>query len=330
MWTAEQHAAITFRGQLWVAAAAGSGKTSVLVERLIHRITAPEEPEDIDRFLVVTFTKAAANEMRERIGKALDDALFREQESREVERLLRQRTLLHRASITTLHSFCLELIRKYFYQLELDPAFRVADQAEADLLRLDVLEDLFETRYVRVDLAFLKLVLRLYSFAYSQPHPAVWLAKLDKAYGWNDIESLMQSAWGQAVRQGLLDRVSECLSLLERAEQIAQHPGGPFLYAETLQDDLNRVRLLDRALIEGHWAEVEAQFRSAVIYPKLPTIRSKSKKNSVVEIDESLQKELQEECKKMRDEAKKKLNSLNDEVFAYPLEDQLPALLKMG
>lgn len=346
MWTAEQHAAITLRGQLLVAAAAGSGKTAVLVERLIHRITAPEEPEDIDRFLVVTFTKAAANEMRERIGKALDDALFREQESREVERLLRQRTLLHRASITTLHSFCLELIRKYFYQLELDPAFRVADQAEADLLRLDVLEDLFETRYVRVDLAFLKLVdafgsdrddqplmehvLRLYSFAYSQPHPAVWLAKLDKAYGWNDIESMMQSAWGQAVRQGLLDRVSECLSLLERAEQIAQHPGGPFLYAETLQDDLNRVRLLDRALIEGHWAEVEAQFRSAVIYPKLPTIRSKSKKNSVVEIDESLQKELQEECKKMRDEAKKKLNSLNDEVFAYPLEDQLPALLKMG
>ena len=134
-WTAEQDAASSLRGQILVAAAAGSGKTAVLVERLIHRITDPEAPEDVDRFLVVTFTKAAANEMRERIGNALDDVLFREQESREIERLLRQRTLLHRASITTLHSFCLELIRKYFYQLELDPAFRVADQAEADLLR---------------------------------------------------------------------------------------------------------------------------------------------------------------------------------------------------
>lgn len=350
-WTAEQRAAITLRGQLLIAAAAGSGKTAVLVERLIHRITNHEEPQDVDRFLVVTFTKAAANEMRERIGKALDDALFQEQETREVERLLRQRTLLHRASITTLHSFCLELIRKYFYQLELDPAFRVADQAEADLLRQDVVEDLFETRYERVDLAFLKLVdafgsdrddqplmehvLRLYEFAYSQPNPAVWLGELDRAYMWDDIQSMMQSDWGQAVRQGLLDRVSESLNSLERAEQIARRPGGPTLYAETLQDDLNRVRLLNRALIEGHWAQVEAQIKSAVNYPKLPAIRSKSKKSSTsvtvqVEIDESFQKSLQEECKKLRDEAKKKLNSLNDEVFAYPLEDQLPALREMG
>ena len=157
-WTAEQNAAISLRGQLLVAAAAGSGKTAVLVERLIRRITDPEEPVDVDRFLVVTFTKAAANEMRERIGKALDNALFQEQEPGEIERLLHQRNLLYRASITTLHSFCLELIRKYFFQLELDPAFRVADQAEADLLRQDVLEDLFETRYENEDLAFLKLV----------------------------------------------------------------------------------------------------------------------------------------------------------------------------
>jgi len=96
-WTAEQRAAIALRGTILVAAAAGSGKTAVLVERLIQRITDPEEPEDVDRFLVVTFTKAAANEMRERIGKALDDALFHEQETYQVERLLRQRTLLHRA-----------------------------------------------------------------------------------------------------------------------------------------------------------------------------------------------------------------------------------------
>ena len=344
-WTTEQRAAITLRGQVMVAAAAGSGKTAVLVERLIQRITNLEEPEDVDRFLVVTFTKAAANEMRERIGKALDNALFQEHETREVERLLRQRTLLQRASITTLHSFCLELIRKYFYQLELDPAFRVADQAEADLLRQDVLEDLFETKYEGVDPAFLKLVdafgsdrddqplmehiLRLYEFAYSQPNPAVWLDKLDRAYLWDDIDSLMQSPWGQAVRQGLLDLVSESIQLLERAEQITQHSGGPALYAGTLQDDLNRVRLLNHALVEGNWTQIETQHRFAVNFPKLQAIRSKSKKNPIDE-PELCQKLLQEECKKLRDEAKKKLNSLNDEVFAYPLKDQLLALREMG
>ena len=342
-WTAGQRAAMTLRGQILVAAAAGSGKTAVLVERLIHRITGPEDPVDIDRFLVVTFTKAAANEMRERIGKALDEALFRVQEPQEIERLLLQRTLLHQASITTLHSFCLELIRKYFYQLELDPAFRVTDQAEADLLRQDVLEDLFETRYERNDLAFLKLVegfgsdrddlplmehiLRLYEFAFSQPHPSRWLGELEKAYLWDDLESMMRSEWGRAVREGLLDLVSESLNLLERAEQVAQRPEGPTQYALTLQDDINRVDLLKRAIEEGLWTDVEIQFGIAVIYPKLPPIRSSK---GQVARDESYQKSLQEECKKLRDEAKKKLNSLKKEVFAYPIEDQLPALREMG
>jgi len=422
-WTVEQQAAISLRGQLLVAAAAGSGKTAVLVERLIQRITDPVVPVDVDRFLVVTFTKAAASEMRERIGKAIEEALCVAQETGEIERLLRQRTLLQRANITTLHSFCLELIRKYFYLLELDPAFRVADQAEADLLRQDVVEELFEARYERVDLSFLKLVdafgsdrddqplmehvLRLFTFAYSQPHPDVWLGGLELAYEWKDIDSLMLSDWGQAVRLGLLDRVSDSLKLLERAEQISQRPGGPALYADTLQDDLNRVGLLKRALIEGHWVQVEAQFQAAVDYPRLPAARSKAKKKSVAKndlnielasdyvselvqlklnietsvgestsfaakdsyqeraarqnppleafvteaehrvplplvevgvsrldeqgiIDEFLPKNLQEECKKLRDEAKKKLDSLKNEVFAYPLEQQLPALGKMG
>jgi len=361
-WTAEQRAAITLRGQLLVAAAAGSGKTAVLVERLIQRITNPEEPEDVDRFLVVTFTKAAANEMRERIGKALDEALFLAQEPGAVERLLRQRTLLQRANITTLHSFCLELIRKYFYQLELDPAFRVADQAEAELLRQDVVEELFESRYERVDRDFLKLVdafgsdrddqplmehvLRLFTFAYSQPRPDIWLAGLEQAYVWEDIESMIQSDWGQAVCQGLLDLVGESLNSLLLAQEITQRPGGPALYSETLQDDINRVRLLRSALVDGDWARVETEFRSSVNYPRLPSARSKVKKkvannsskpepaaDAVIEQainEESYQKNLQEECKKLRDEAKKKLNSLNDEVFAYPLENQLPALREMG
>lgn len=336
-WTAEQLAAIQLRGQILVAAAAGSGKTAVLVRRLIHRITDLKNPVDVDRFLVVTFTKAAASEMRERIGKALDEALFQELEIEAVERLLHQRTLLQRANITTLHSFCLELIRKNFYQLELDPAFRVADQAEAELLRQDVMEDLFETHYERKDLAFLKLVdafgsdrddqplmihiLHLYSFAYSQPQPSGWLSSLNKAYEWETIESLMQSKWGQAVRQGLQDRVGESVKLLERAQSIIQYEGGPTPYAVTIQDDVNRVGLLNRALKEGDWTQVEIQFQAAIKFPKLQPIRSKS---------ETIKKSLQEECKKLRDDAKKILNSLQDDVFTFPLKLQLPALCEMG
>ncbi|MBC2723414.1 helicase-exonuclease AddAB subunit AddA [Desulfosporosinus sp.] len=348
-WTKEQSAAIQLRGELLVAAAAGSGKTAVLVERLIHQITDAEHPVDVDRFLVVTFTKAAANEMRERIGKALDEALFQEQEPKEIERLISQRTLLHRASITTLHSFCLELIRKYFYQLELDPAFRVADQAEADLLRQDVIEDLFEAKYALEDPNFLKLVeafgtdrddqplmdhvLRLYTFAYSQPQPKNWLNSLKRAYAWDSIESLMQSEWGRANCQGLTDLVSESLNLLEQAEEIAGRPGGPISYAETLQEDINRVKSLRNALNQGDWAQIEAHYQSVIRFPKLPPIRSTAKQKSApieqVEVDESFRKGLQEECKKMRDDAKKRLNSLKEAVFTYPLEQQLPALREM-
>ncbi|AET68350.1 ATP-dependent exonuclase V beta subunit, helicase and exonuclease domain-containing [Desulfosporosinus orientis DSM 765] len=350
-WTDEQSAAITLRGELLVAAAAGSGKTAVLVERLIHQITDIHYPVDVDRFLVVTFTKAAANEMRERIGKALDEALFGENDPREIERLLSQRTLLQRASITTLHSFCLDLIRKHFYQLELDPGFRVADQAEADLLRQDVIEELFETNYQKEDQGFMKLVeafgsdrddqplmdyvLSLYTFAYSQSQPSTWLSALKNPYQWESTEAFMQSQWGQAVCQGLLDLASESYHLLQRAEVIAQSPEGPVNYVPTLQDDLNRVGLLCHDLKVGTWPQIDAQFQSAVTFPRLPAIRSKSKQKKgpeqeFGEVDDTLSKKWQEECKRMRDEAKKKLTSLKDAVFAYPLEGQLSAFKEMS
>lgn len=344
-WTREQQAAIDLRGQLLVAAAAGSGKTAVLVERLIRRITDSHEEVDVDRFLVVTFTKAAANEMRERVGKALDDALFTVTDPTEVERLLHQRTLLYRASITTLHSFCMELIRQYFYQLELDPAFRVADAAETDLLRQDTVEDLFETYYDREDLSFQALVdgfgtdrddhplmeqvLRLYEFAISQVHPMEWLAQLPQAYLWSSVEDLVQSPWGKAARLGILDKVEEGLILLERASQIATQPGGPLQYVEILQDDILRFKLLESTIREGTWSEVEDCFNEATSFTRLPTSAKKTK-NTSLSIDEEHQKSFREESKKARDEAKKKLDKLKISLFSFPLEDQLPLLKEMS
>ncbi|MGC7872033.1 helicase-exonuclease AddAB subunit AddA [Desulfosporosinus sp. SYSU MS00001] len=333
-WTAEQHTAINLRGQLLVAAAAGSGKTAVLVERIIKQITDLDNPVDVDRFLVVTFTKAAANEMRERIGKAIDEALFQEDDLRQVEHLLQQRALLQKANITTLHSFCLELIRKYFYQLDLDPAFRVADEAEITLLRQDVIEDLFEAWYNkedtdfralidalgsdRDDLAVMEQILRIFDFAQSQPSPLHWLNSLDQAYLWNNLEIMMESEWGQIIRQGLLNSLQEALSNLKSAEQIAQKPEGPVQYAETLQDDINRLDILQKLVSANSWTQIEIQVQESLKFPKLTTARSKG------------DKQLQEECKKLRDEAKKKLTTLRSELFSYPHERQLEALKPMA
>ena len=141
-WTTAQSRAINARdNNLLVSAGAGAGKTAVLVERIIGRVLDPVAPIDVDRLLVVTFTNAAAAEMRERIGAALVSRL---KDDAANSYLQRQIALLGKSSITTLHSFCLELMRQHFYQLSLDPSFRVADETEVDLIRVDVLENLLE------------------------------------------------------------------------------------------------------------------------------------------------------------------------------------------
>lgn len=345
-WTIEQQAAIDLQGQLLVAAAAGSGKTAVLVERLIKRIIDPKADVDVDRFLVLTFTKAAANEMRERIGKALEDALFSGTDTAEVEHLLHQRALLNRSSITTIHSFCMELLRQNFYRLELDPAFRVADEAEADLLRQDVLENLFEALYEEEDHDFLAIVeafgsdrndqplmdnvLRLYEFSTSQVDPYNWLNNLSQAYYWQSIEDLAQSPWGKSVRQGVKDKVEESIGLLEQAYQLSLQPSGPAHYASCLNEDIDRLRQLSKIVHIGSWEEIEGSFLESAKFPKLSSGPRKKKEGTVLAYSEEVQNNLREEAKKARDEAKKKLEKLRMDLFQFPLEEQLPRLRNMG
>ncbi|WP_148091930.1 UvrD-helicase domain-containing protein, partial [Paenibacillus sp. 598K] len=169
--------------------AAGSGKTAVLVERIIRKISGNT---DVDRLLVATFTKAAAAEMKERIRLALERALLEQPQS---EHLRRQLAMMNRAAITTLHSFCLDVIRRYYPMIGLDPGFRVANETEAELLRLDVLDALFEERYAaaetepgflrladdyggeRGDEPLYHLVQELYDFSRSDPWPDHWLER---------------------------------------------------------------------------------------------------------------------------------------------------------
>ncbi|HHT28573.1 MAG TPA: UvrD-helicase domain-containing protein, partial [Firmicutes bacterium] len=142
-WTPAQKQAIETRtGDIVVSAAAGSGKTAVLVERICHYLL--QENGDLSRLLVVTFTDAAANEMRQRIAHALRSRLAQDPAN---ERLDRQLVLLQRAHISTIHAFCLWLVRRYFYHLDLDPAFRVMDEGEGRLLKLEVIDQILERHY---------------------------------------------------------------------------------------------------------------------------------------------------------------------------------------
>ena len=154
-WTKEQQQVISLEGRnLLVSAAAGSGKTAVLVERIIRKITDSVHPVDIDKLLIVTYTNAAAAEMRERIGAAIERALGQRPEN---PHLQRQQTLLHNAQITTIHSFCLSVIRNYFHRIDLDPDFRVAEEGKLKLLKRDMLEQVLKHFYQEAKPEFLEM-----------------------------------------------------------------------------------------------------------------------------------------------------------------------------
>ena len=194
--TEKQQQVIDARGcNLLVSAAAGSGKTAVLVERIVKMVSDGEDPVDIDRLLVVTFTNAAAAEMRERISRALNDRLAADPEN---EHLQRQTTLLHNARITTIDSFCLFVLRNQFHTIGLDPGFRIAEEGEGKLIRQDALEEVLEAGYAAGEPEFLRcmeyfsagsrdtaveeIVLKLYDFAMSTPFPEQWLEERKQDY----------------------------------------------------------------------------------------------------------------------------------------------------
>ena len=213
-WTNEQWEAITAKGcNLLVAAAAGAGKTAVLVERIIKKITDEENPTDIDRLLVVTFTNAAATEMRERIADAITKVL---EEKPDSDFIRRQLILLNKASIMTIHSFCTEVIRNNFQSLDIDPGFRIADETESTLMRLEALNEVFEEQYEnednsaffdllesfggnRGDERLMELVLELHTFVQSSPWPEEWLETMVEEFNVSDDVKFASTSWGKVI-----------------------------------------------------------------------------------------------------------------------------------
>ena len=216
-WTREQQQVIDLRDRnILVAAAAGSGKTAVLVERIIQKITDKQHPVDIDKLLVVTFTKAAAAEMRERIGNAIETRL---EQYPEDENLRKQQTLIHNAQITTIDSFCLFVVRNHFEEIGLEPNFRIADQGEIKLLEMDVLNEVFEQEFLRAkeesNSSFLQLidaysdkrshkvikdmVYKIYSQSSSSPWPKEWMTSLVEPYKVDSAEELLNTQLMQGI-----------------------------------------------------------------------------------------------------------------------------------
>ena len=196
-WTSQQQSAIDSRKKnLLVAAAAGSGKTAVLVERIIQMIL--DDNLDVDKMLVVTFTNAAAQEMRARIHKKIFERMNIEADSEKLLRLERQAILLSGASIVTFHAFCLSVLRRNFSKINLDPKFREANEQELKILRQDVIEKLFEEKYsddadfvkfaaefdatVFGDGDLHKIIFNLYDFSQNRPYPEVWLNSIVNFY----------------------------------------------------------------------------------------------------------------------------------------------------
>jgi len=290
MWTSEQRQAIEKRGSnLLVAAGAGAGKTAVLVERIVSRLTDPLEPLDIDNLLVVTFTNAAATEMRSRIGEAL--ARLAEQNPLE-PRLRRQQLLLNKASISTLHSFCLDILRQHFYRLELDPAFKIADDIEAALIRADVLEKVFEGHYETLsenfallvegfggkhdDAGLGRLVLNLADYSRSQADPVSWLSGLSRSYDCGDDgENYTGQAWYAELRQAISDRLQSAISSLSMADTYAALPDGPLAYGATLDGEKRALVSIQQALPSLAWDELRRKV-AEVEFSRLPPARGGS------------------------------------------------------
>lgn len=313
-WTKEQQAAIDTHGcNLLVAAAAGSGKTAVLVERIIKMVTDIKNPMDIDRLLVVTFTNAAASEMKERIGKSIEAELIKHPKSVQLQRQL---TLLNRASITTIHSFCLEVIRSNFHYLDIDPNFRVGDETETILLKGEVMEEMFEELYEeencskeflnlvefysnnRDDFALQNIVLDLYNFAMSSPNPVETLNAMAEDFNVEEDYDFGSSKWAKIIVEDIKLELMGLKGLMESAIDIINNTEGLEPYLENFLDELSMINDLILCC-DSTWDNLRAT-TEGIEFKKLRSCRNcknKDNQDAVKEIRDKVKKQIKEDMK---------------------------------
>ena len=329
-WTKEQEQVIRLRNRnILVSAAAGSGKTAVLVQRILGKVMDPEHPVDIDRLLIMTFTRAAAGEMRERIANALEDALS---ENPENEHLQRQTTLIHTAQITTIDGFCAYVIRNYFHLIGLDPGYRTGEEGELKLLQEDVMKELLEAYYAKdqekykyfiecyatgkSDEGIRDLIYSLYHAAMSNPYPEQWLEECVNSYKYTDIKEIKESEWMKLLWKNVSSDLEQAKALAEEARKLCFSPGGPYLYDDAISSDL----LFIRDAQEKAAARDFDGIRAIMVKPSFARLSTKKPKEPVDDF-------LKEQVKALRENEKEILKELGDRYFTVR-EEELPILLE--
>ncbi len=329
VFTDEQKKAIYTRDcDIIVSASAGSGKTAVLVERIISIITDKENNVDIDNLLVVTFTSAAASEMRERISKALAKAV----ECGADEHVSRQIALINHADITTIHSFCMKTVRENYTKLNIDPDFRIADENECEIIKSDVLDELFEEKYgSENNKGFLELVetfgqslsdsglkdiiLTIHSFIQSMPFPEKFLDTACRKYGFDLETDFGATFWGEYIKKKCAFEADECLKYIDKALNLAYN-GGPASYAKALSADLENISKIKE------YAETD--------FDKLSRYISAFSFGAIGRAGKNDDKALAETIKNLRETVKKSIGDLRDKFFFTDLESEIKTVLKTG
>ena len=327
-WTKEQSQAISKnKSNILVAAAAGSGKTAVLVERIINKIL--NEKIDIDKLLVVTFTNAAASEMRERILNAIYKKIDESENEEEIQNLQKQVVLLNKASICTIDSFCLDVVRNNFFEIDISPNFRIADTAEIELLKQEVLEELFEEKYeeknedfqkliktytsYRDDTPLKDLILKIYSYISSSPYPKKWLDDAIERFNIIDANTdFTKTVWGELLIQEIKEELQDDIAILEaQAKSLSVEPD-LVLFQKTIENDVVELKTLFSNLDNWNKAYSIANSVDFITWPR----------NKVDSIEK-------ENAKNVRDQVKKKFKAKVDKIFVSNSEEAIQDIQEM-
>ncbi len=318
---AQQKVIDTRKKNVLVSAAAGSGKTAVLVERIISMISEGDNPIDIDRLLVVTFTNAAAAEMRGRIGKAIDEKLLKEPGNLHLQKQL---SLLQSAQITTIHSFCLNVIRNYFHRIDLDPSFKIAEESEITLMKSDVIADLLERWYEegtedfhefiesyshsKSDAPVEDLILQLYNFSMSDPWPKSWIEEKKRMFDITSMEEFLNAPWMSELVEYTKSVLGDLLAKNSKAISICNESGGPGAYLPALISDRNQLKQLQTS---ASYQEYSKLFQ-AISFDRLSAKR-----------EEGVDPLKKEKVKVLREEIKKGIKDLANQYFYQTPEEML-------
>ena len=314
-WTKEQEQAIYEKNtNILVAAAAGSGKTAVLVERIINKII--NENIDIDKLLVVTFTNAAASEMRERVLNAIYEKLENDSEN---QNLQRQITLLNKASICTIDSFCLDVVRNHFYELDnVSPNFRIGDTTEIELLKQEIIEEIFEKKYeeedkdfntlintytsYRDDTPLKEIILKIYNYIQSNPFPEKWLNEKIEMFNLEgkkeEYSDFSNTVWGEELLKEVEEELIDDITALQDIEESLSFDPELNKFWQTIRSDIDMLQTLKSNLDNWDKAYEISKNINFVTWPR-----------------KKIESSIKEEAKIIRDDVKKKLNKVINKIL---------------